>query len=715
MRRHTAHAVLCLLAAMNASASTVWEDARVIETSAEGTVVEFSFSEDVHATAHGGEGESYEIRLRGETLSSMWDQKQARFSDDLAAVEEVTFEGSGAAGYRLWVRFGEPVTVVALSQPDLRHVVIRLDRAGLDADDGPLPAVEAPASTQAVTEDVAAGVLAASPRPGVESGPPGGTVPTDSAPPEEECRAALAEGRAAAMKQDYGRAIVLYTKATRSSEVAVRQEALEMLATARERNHQDAHAKLIYEQFLAEYPDAEQTPRIRQRLAGLITRDLPVQKKLDRPDAPGAGWNVVGNVSQFYQRNTLSVDGDPDVVGVDALFNDADVVVDGSVDRVDLGLRLSGSYLHDFGEGTGDRAMLSTGYLEAGVPDWGADVRIGRQNQHTSGVLGRFDGVQLRYQIGPWLRVATLGGYAVDWSDPGFETRRPLYGINAEITMADGAVQFAPFYIEQQVEGMVDRRAVGLEARYFDERASIFSLVDYDTFHEALNAAYVMANVRFADGLTAFGTIDRRRSPYITTENALIGQGVNTLGDLAVDYDHGEILKLAADRTAEMTLATLGFDQRIGVRFQFGADVTYSDYAETEASGDVSATPAREDLYYTLRLRADEIFGTRTYSAVYLRYADMQDGEVRSVYWSNRFAILEAWNLYPRMRFDHRDYSTSDQSQWTIAPSVKIDFRPRRTMFFEFEAGYDHTERTMPVNDMLIEGYYFRLGYRSLF
>jgi hypothetical protein len=164
-----------------------------------------------------------------------------------------------------------------------------------------------------------------------------------------------------------------------------------------------------------------------------------------------------------------------------------------------------------------------------------------------------------------------------------------------------------------------------------------------------------------------------------------------------------------------MTLVTVGLDQQVSPRFQVGSDVTYSDYAETEASGDVPATPAREDWYYTLRLRGDEVFGARTYSALYLRYADSADGAISSVFWSNRFSPLAALNLYPRIRFDYRDYDAIGQDQWTVAPSFKLDYRPRRSVFFELEAGYDHSVRSMPVDDMTMDGYYVRLGYRTIF
>ena len=442
------------------------------------------------------------------------------------------------------------------------------------------------------------------------------------------------------MSQDYPRAIALYTKASQSTDTAMRQEALEMLATARERNHQDVQAKVIYDQFLAEYPDSEAAPRIRQRLSGLLTRNLPVQKKLIKPDIGGSMWTAVGNVSQFYQRNEIEVNGDKAVVGVDGMFTNADVIVDRRSQSVDLGMRVSTNGLYDFGPDGDSTYQMSTAYLEARQIDWGVDVRVGRQSQQSNGVLGRYDGALIQYNVSSWLKVGAIGGYAVDYASNAFTTERPLYGVNAEISLADGIWEFAPFYIEQQANGLLDRRAVGMETRYFRDNMSAFSLLDYDTYHKALNTSYVMLNYRFENGLTSYATFDHRRSPYITTENALIGQGVNNLGDLENTYTDQQIQQLADDRTSTLTLATVGFDKEISPRLQIGSDISYSDYAQTQASGNVAAIPSQQDYYYTLRFRSDEIFGSQTYSALYLRYADGDDSRVSSIYWNNRFTFF---------------------------------------------------------------------------
>jgi hypothetical protein len=257
--------------------------------------------------------------------------------------------------------------------------------------------------------------------------------------------------------------------------------------------------------------------------------------------------------------------------------------------------------------------------------------------------------------------------------------------------------------------------------RYFRDNMSAFSLLDYDTYHQALNTSYLMLNYRFENGLTSYATFDHRRSPYITTENALIGQGVNNLGDLENTFTDQQIQQLADDRTSTLTLATVGFDKEMSPRLQIGGDISYSDYAETPASGNVAEIPSQQDYYYTLRFRSDEIFGSQTYSAVYLRYADGSNSRLSSIYWNNRFTFFSAWQFYPRIRVDYRDFTDTGDSQWTVAPSMRLDYRPKRNVYFEFEAGYENMQRDMQTQSQIqaqqidIVGYYVRLGYRTLF
>ncbi len=684
--------------------------ARIVEQSEVGTVVEFAFAQDVRANVTNMQGDRIEIRLRPSSAQE-WDAVDESYHGDLGAIERVTIDGNAAAGYRVVIRLGWPMAIELMPQRDDRRVTLRLtklaapERAQFDV---PAVPVNAARTTALVAEP-------ASLTPSGDDEPVGVVVPTAEPASSDPFERALADGKSAAMAKDYDRAIGLFTKAADSTDIAVRQAALESLGTARERNQQDAQAKLLYEQFLKQYPDSDLAPTIRQRLSGIVTRDLPVQRKLKVAARDSGAWTVAGNVGQFYQRYEMSVNGDRPVIGVDGLFTNADIIVGHRSDHFDLGLRVSSNSLTDF-SGDGDSTQqMSTAYLEAQQIDWGVDVRVGRQSQQSNGVLGRFDGVRVQYKVNPWLRFGAIGGYAVDYSANAFSDQRPLYGVNAGISVHDGMLEFAPFYIEQQANGLLDRRAVGMETRFFRENISVFSLLDYDTYHEEWNTKYLMFNLRFDDGWSTYATFDHRRSPYITMENALIGQGVTNLGTLENTYSDQQIQELANDRTAELTMASIGIDKEISSRLQVGTDFSYSDYSSTPASGNVAATPSQQANYYALRVQLNEAYGEQTFAALLLRVADGTDTRTTSVYWNNRFTFDTVWQLYPRLRVDYTQFTNVGQTQWFVEPSMRLAYRPKQNMYLELDAGYQRTQRDMAVQSMEIVGYYVRLGYRSLF
>ena len=535
-------------------------------------------------------------------------------------------------------------------------------------------------------------------------------------PSPADDQALLSRALAAATAKDYATAIRFYTKALNSEDPGVRKQALEQLAVAREYNGQAAHAKALYEKFLTEYPDSEEERRIRQRLSGLITRNLPVRKKLKQEEDDVSNWNLFGNLSQFYRRHGITVEGSDEVVGINALFSDVDLIAKHRGEQLDIGMRFSGSYALDFADQSRQRDFqASSVFLEGSLNDYHLDFRLGRQSKTSAGVLGRFDGLLLEYEALPWLEVNTVIGYMVNSSFDAPNADRPFYGVSAEFTFFDGALEWMPFYVEQQANGLLDRRAVGMESRYYSDRMSAFSLVDYDIYHQELNNLYLQGNFKLPREIQLHGSYDHRRSPYLTTQNALIGQGVEDLGDLERDFAVREIQQLAEDRTSEVDLINLGIDKKLFKRYQLTLDVSISDYSGTETSGNVQGFEGRTYYYYSAQVRANDLYGESSFSSLQLRYTDSGTTQSNSLYWNNRFSLSEGWRLYPRLRLDYRTFDASGQQEWHAAPSVRLDYRQRRGLTFEFEGGYDWSNRELINQDLSTTGYFVRAGYRYVF
>jgi hypothetical protein len=96
-------------------------------------------------------------------------------------------------------------------------------------------------------------------------------------------------------------------------------------------------------------------------------------------------------------------------------------------------------------------------------------------------------------------------------------------GFSVDIADVATSWDLSGFYNQQTADGILDRQAIGTEARYFDDRRSLYALVDYDVSYSTLNNVYLVGNWRTAGQLTMNATVNRAHSPYLTTSNALMG------------------------------------------------------------------------------------------------------------------------------------------------------------------------------------------------
>lgn len=523
----------------------------------------------------------------------------------------------------------------------------------------------------------------------------------------------LRQAKAAYIEGNYPRAIALYTQA---AELApFRLEALEMLGVTREQTGQLAQAKLAYETALAEYPDHGAAHRIRARLQALVSINEQPRELRPAERTATVSWQTTAHLTQFYRRYQLDIDGRQSTVPIDALFSDADVTVRRNGAAFSHEGRASFGHLQDFSDGPADHPFrVQSLYWQTRFEPLRTRARIGRQSQRRSGVLGRFDGVAVTAAATPDLDVQALGGYLVDSSHDSPGSERPFWGVNAELRLLDDDLSLTPFFVQQQADGVVDRQAAGLQAELYTDAGSYFGMVDYDLHHRVLNHALASANVRFGEATRVFGSVDHRRSPYLTTRNALIGQPVQDLSELELLLVEERLEDIAADRSAVTTMARFGIDQRLAGSWAISVDTALMDFGSTDSSASVAGLEAHQDFSASAQIRSDDAFGRGNFGAVQVRYYRSRGSRTLSTYFNNRLGLWGDWWLYPRLSVDHRQYDDGDQSQLRIKPSLRFDYRYSRRFRLELEAGYEWTARDMPAGDVDMRGLFVVAGYRLL-
>lgn len=529
----------------------------------------------------------------------------------------------------------------------------------------------------------------------------------------------LISGKEAMLAENYRRAVQIYTRLLETGDPEISQQALEYLGLARERNNQLAHAKAEYEKYLTLYPSGEGAERVKQRLAGVLTARSTPKGKLRKAKSQAEGrstWQneVYGSLSQFYDRDESYTNNEDAVVNRSALSTDLDLNARFRSDNFDIRTAFSGGYENDFLDDDDSNERISSLYIDALAHKLELSTRIGRQSRSTGGVLGRFDGGLVSWQAMDKLGINLVGGFPVASSkEIEIDTSRPLYGISFDLGTYADRWDFNTFYITQNVDGIVDREAIGGEVRYFHPDYSFFSLVDYDISYDELNTFLFNGNWSITQNTTINISTDYRLSPILTSSNALQGQTASTIDALLLTFTEDEIRQLAQDRTATSRTYTLGLTHSFNEKLQVSGDLTISKFSGTPTSGGVLGYEGTDyEFYYSLQFIGSSLIKEGDIAIIGLRYSDTSTSSTYSVNINTRYPITNNLRVNPRFLVDYRTVNDSSREQLKFRPLVRLEYRWKRRYNFEVEGGMEFStdETSTTVDDR--RGYFLTIGYR---
>lgn len=538
----------------------------------------------------------------------------------------------------------------------------------------------------------------------------------------DEVDALMLEARREIVAGNTPRAIQIYTKILQMPAHPRQPEAQEYLAIARERQGQLAHAKAEYERYLSLYPNAEGAGRVGQRLAALLAGNRPGEASTS---APGGGqrraasvWRVQTFVSQYYRRDVNQPTDQDDIISQSALYSDVNLDARRRGERFDFSARLTAGYRNDFLDeeaGGGNDTRVSYAYADIDDAKTGLRARFGRQSRNTGGVLGRFDGLNLGYQASERVLVNAVVGKPAYSSSDGVDSARTFYGTGVTYGPILGGLELGGYFIQQTIEGIDDRQAVGAEFRYFGENQNIWGMLDYDTSYSEISNAYLQASWRFASRFSVHGSVDRRRSPFLSTGNALIGQPVATFGELIDIFAEDELRQMALDRSPLSTTASFGIAHTLTPRLQINADANRTTVEATPDSGGVFGAPASTYSYLSSSLVASSLFREGDVLIIGARYSDSDTAAVATLTLDGRFPIGRALRINPRLRVDRRERFGEEDYEWIYTPGLRIQYRRGRRFRLELEAGKQFSQRQTEFSDLNRESYFVNVGYQAFF
>jgi tetratricopeptide (TPR) repeat protein len=494
------------------------------------------------------------------------------------------------------------------------------------------------------------------------------------------------------------------------------RQALELLGQARQRNGQYAHAVDIYEQYLARYPDGEASDRVRQRLAGLQTASKGPRDEIRMTTDDVNEITSYGTLSQRYRRNTAETDDAGNITNLSQFYSFIDLTTLQRTARFDHHYQFTADHIYDFIDNDDDSEFrfIET-YYELSHRKTGSSGRFGRQQVRIGGLLKRFDGVSAGYQFTPEMRLNFLGGFPVDIDNKSsINEHKTFYGFTFETGTFLEYWDMKLFYFDQEVDGLTDRNSIGTEVRYFDNRTSVFGMIDYDVFYKEVNVLQLNANTLLDIGTTVYLNSFMRKAPLLATSNALIGQQESTIEELKEVLNIEQIYQLARDRTANSQTLTIGGSQPLSKRFQASADITFSQVDATVTSGGVLATESTgTNYFFSTQLVGNNLLLKRDTGVLGLRYYSTAPSDTISLIANTRFPITRNWRINPRLQYDMRDFSDG-RSQKRLRALLRTDYRYLNKARFDFEIGYDatQTDEANTGESLANNNLFFMIGYR---
>jgi len=511
---------------------------------------------------------------------------------------------------------------------------------------------------------------------------------------------------------NYASAIRYLTALTSTGDNKYAREALELLGLARQRNKQTAHAVDIYEEYLVLYPDGEDSDRVRQRLAGLLTASSAPRKKihLATVDEDINDITTYGSLSQSYLNNRANIDGIGYETTVSQLITFLDVTTIQRTNNFDQRYQINADYIKDFiNEEDDNEFRFYEAYYEVSHRKTGTSGRFGRQVLRMGATRKRFDGITAGYQINPDMRINVLGGFPVEINSyTSVNTDKTFYGLTFETGTFFEHWDMNLFYFDQQVAGLTDSNSVGTEVRYKSKTGALFGMIDYDLVYDEINILQLNANLLFDHGSTAFMNAFMRKTPVLATSNALIGRSESSIEELKQTLNMEQIYQLARDRTANSQTVTVGGSQPLTENLQTSVDFTVASADGTVASGGVAATPdSGPDYVLSAQLVSTNFFVKRDVNILGIRYYDTDIAKTTSLIVNTRYPVTPRWRINPRLQFDVRNFNNGG-SQKKMRAIFKTDYLYLNKVRFDFEGGYeDNSGDTLGNNNL-----FFKLGYR---
>lgn len=526
------------------------------------------------------------------------------------------------------------------------------------------------------------------------------TEETNLADNNKQAHALMVQGRDALAAKNNEGAVEAFNKLLLLPPNDYTEGGQEWVGVARQRAGQFDKAKTEFDLYLNLYPQSEGVPRVMQRLANLDGKNEADAIVEGAEKKRAERWMAFGSVSSHYYFGRSKIDSTQTFNNVpetltfsltdqNMMINTEDVSGRYVNDEYDGRLVFRASNTLNFLSKKSNQNRVSAVYGEIKNRKLDYMLRVGRQSAYGGGVMGRFDGVAGSYGDAQSLRVNGVAGALSDYSQGTMPT---FFGASVD----SGA--FSVYGINQSVSGILDRRAVGTEWRYFEDKTTAFAMVDYDANFNALNATQLMGSYSISDAIALNFLADRRRTPSLSIRNALNGAATSSVNDLLQASSASSLRSLALARTATSTLAQMGASMALKGNWQVSGDLRVTNTTGTAASGATAlegiliATPSRgaEKSVTAQVVGSSKVLENDIWSAS-TSYNSSGTVKGYSIFMYNHNQFGKAWMVDTSFQL----YRQTDQFGGVTtrtSPTIRGSYRLQEQFTFDMDMGYESTQ-----------------------
>jgi len=507
------------------------------------------------------------------------------------------------------------------------------------------------------------------------------------------------------------------------------QAAQELIGEARELNGEIDKARGEYETYLKIYPDASDADYVKDKLAHL-PKEAPKTAKVSRvykqkyAEEP---LTVYGGLSQYYYKgvshtDTYTINPDfttttssRDATDQSQLLTNLDVTARKRTETTETRLVVRDYYNANYLPNQPSYQRLSNLYIEHTARDRSYLVRGGRQNGSGGGVLGNFDGLVAAYELNQNWRINGVAGTPVEYviGNATPNPKKVFAGASLDLTRLPDQWSGSGYFIQQQVEGYIDRQAFGMEAHYFDVTQNYMFMTEYDRKFKKFNLVMLQRNWTVA-GSTNFNMLmEHRRAPPLQLTNGLVGQPVQSV-DLALKNGF-TLSKLRADALALSMISNqfgIGVSHPYSTKLRLGGDFRVYNTTGTGATTLLPASPGSGNTYtYSFNMLGNNLLFENDLTVVNATYTSAQTYKGQLLSFTQVQTFKQNWRMDFLMQLYNQNTNLGVH-QTQVRPSMKLNYRLNKSFSVEGEAGVELYHTSSSTQNDKTSRKYFYVGYR---